>query len=61
MTQPSEGARAEATDLHARARELAAAGEYGEALKLCRRALELDHDPEIRATYDRLVATIGPF
>ena len=58
---PSDEGRAEAAGLHARARELLAAQEYREALALCRRALELDDDPAIRATYDRLLATIGPF
>jgi Flp pilus assembly protein TadD len=63
VTPPSSGpARKEAEALHVRARERAAAGDYGEALTLCRRALELDDDDAaIRATYKRLLATIGPF
>lgn len=56
----ADEARAEAAVLHARACELAAAAEYGEALALCRRALKLDDDAAIRARYDRLLATIGP-
>jgi hypothetical protein len=57
---PSDDALAEAAALHARAKDLRAAGEYEEALTLCRRALALHEDPDIRATYRRLIATIGP-
>lgn len=58
---PSSSDVTEARALHARAQELAAEHDYREAVDLCRRALKLHDDPEIRATYRRLLATIGPY
>lgn len=38
----------------------AEACDYWAALELCREALRLHEDPDVRATYQRLLATVGP-
>ena len=51
---------AEAAALYAEARELHEAKAYSAARPLYERSLRLREDPEVRAAYARLLATLGP-
>ena len=55
---PSDADRAAA--LAAQAHELHARHDYYEARPLYEQSLELREDPEVRAAYRKLMATIGP-
>jgi hypothetical protein len=49
-----------AAELAERARELHEQFQYYEARPLYEQSLELHEDPEVRAAYRKLMATIGP-
>lgn len=58
--EPRPGAVEEAAALFAEAQDLHAAKAYSEARPLYERSLRLREDPEVRAAYSSLMATLGP-
>jgi hypothetical protein len=59
-THPSPKDRERAAELGRQARELHDAQKYYEARDYYRQSLALVEDEEVRASYRRLMATIGP-